>query len=131
MRDKNEIKVLFDKKILGIRNYKSDKREFNTTDFLDFKVLVDYLWELDTGECDITPAGKSFIENYYGFDELAKKLATHGYDLPPENTVTNQQTFTAWLKSLVPMETITFIEQARGNIGESTKLRDDLLPPEL
>ena len=131
MSSKQELKARFDSKILGIRNYKADKKDFNTDDFLDFETLVDFLWEVYTGESDITPAGKSFLENYFGFDELAKELADKDYNLPPENTETNQQTIAAWLRSLDPMQTVIFIEQARGNINDDVKLREDLLPPVL
>ncbi len=131
MSNRKELKACYDSKILGIRNYKSDKKEFNTDDFLDFDTLVDFLWEVDASESDITPAGKSFIENYFGFDELAKELASKGYNLPPEYTETNQQTITTWLKSLDPMRTIAFIEEARGNIQHGAQFREDLLPPEL
>ncbi len=131
MNNAEQLKELFKNKILGIRNYKSDKKEFSADDFTDFKILVDFLWEVDTGESDITPAGQSFMEKYFGFDELAKMLVSKGYNLPPENTETNEQSVSAWLKSLEPMQTISFIEQARGNIQNGAALREDLLPPKL
>lgn len=125
---KNHIYTLFKNKILAIRNYKSDKKHFIVDDFIDVKILGRILDEVDTGEGDITPAGKSFIKNYYGFGGLAKILVTQNVlteaikDLSYEGLI-------SWLKSLEPMFTINFIETSRGNIKKGQKLREDLLPP--
>ena len=52
----------FQSKILGVRNYKSDKDEFVFADFIDMRVLADFLTEVFTTESDITPAGKVFLD---------------------------------------------------------------------
>ena len=121
---------MFIDKILGVRNYKSDKNEFYTYDFLRFDVLHDFLWEVDTGESDITPAGLSFIEKYFGFEELVKSFVAKGDRLPPDSDDHSEPSQLAWLKSLEPMQTITFIEQARGNIQQGASLNKRLMPPD-
>ena len=131
MTNSQQIKKIYTTKILGVRNYEAHKKEFSVDDFLDYKTLVEFLWEVDTGESDITPAGKSFIEQYFGTDNLAKELSDKGYDLPPDNIETNQQTIAEWLKSLQTMQTATFIQEATGNIQKGAKLKEDLLPPKL
>ncbi len=48
----NQKKVLaaFEKKILGIRNYSHEKREFFESDFLDIDGLDYFLGEVTTGD---------------------------------------------------------------------------------
>jgi hypothetical protein len=66
------------KKILGVRNYRSDKKEFSVFDFADIDVLESFLEEVSTGESDITPAGKSFLEKHYGLNNLSELLHRRG-----------------------------------------------------
>lgn len=114
-------------KILAVRNYKSDKEKFVVDDFLVLENLENILVEVANGESDITPAGKSFLEKYYGFENLANILLTRGK--LPEYTEFSADKLRSWLENLEPMETITFIEESRGNIVKGQPLKEDLLPP--
>jgi hypothetical protein len=65
-------------------------------------------------------------------NELAKDL----FNLENSKTVGNKSYFkkeqdlvNAIQSQLTPMETLSFIEMARGNISDQFTLRDDLLPP--
>jgi hypothetical protein len=100
---KAELVKAYDSKILAIRLYKSSKQEFRVNDFLDPQALSIILEEITTGESDITPAGKAFLEQYYGNEELTRNM--------------------------VPMETLRFIEESKGNIQPGQGLREELLPP--
>ncbi len=119
---------LYKNKILAVRNYKSDKKEFTTDDFIELKTLGSILDEIDTGESDITPAGKSFIAKYYGFNNLAKLFVS-------ENVLTesiadfSSDKLGLWLEGLEPMETIRFIEESRGTINSGQPVKEELLPP--
>ncbi len=124
---KPELSAAFRGKILGIRNYPSAKCEFSVDDFLDFKVLEDFLQEVSTGESDVTPAGKAFLERFYGFAELASRLSN---TFRKDAGLSTAEEVQAWLESLVPMEIIRFIEGARGNVKAGSRLREDLLPPD-
>jgi hypothetical protein len=123
---KPELVAAFRGKILGICNYPSDKGEFSVDDFLDLKVLEGFLQEVSTGESDITPAGKAFLERYFGFAELASELS----DAFLTNVGVRGSELPTWLESLVPMEIMRFVEEARGNIKAGSRLREDLLPPD-
>jgi hypothetical protein len=129
--EKNEkIITAYKYKTLGVRNYSSDKKEFFVEDFINDKILDDFLDEVDTGESDITPAGKAFIENYFGFGNLARALLIRNkFFLSKKYVPERLNEVKSWIENLVPMETITFIEKARGNIKEGDSLREDLLPP--
>ncbi len=115
-------------KILGVRNYKSDKKEFFVEDFVTMESLERFLDELDTTECDITPAGKLFLEQYYGFDNLAKLLVER-MRLTESIREYSVEQLSLWLQQLNPMETVTFIEQSRGHISLNQPLNEKLLPP--
>lgn len=125
---KERVYQLYKNKILAVRNYQSDKKHFTVDDFTDMKSLGIVLDEVDTGESDITPAGKSFIEKYYGFAGLAKILVTQNVLTEAIKDLSFQELI-LWLKSLEPMFTINFIETVRGNVKKGQKLREDLLPP--
>src|ERR1043166_2833215 len=125
MRDQ-ESAAAFQNKILGVRNYKSDKKEFVVTDLLDMEVLKVFLTEVSTGESDITPAGKVFLDKCYGFEDLAAEIALDG-GCALVRELSTQKEILEWLKSLEPMQTITFIEEARENIKPGARLRADLL----
>ena len=127
--DKQDIAAAFESKILGIRNYKSDKKEFVVSDLLDTDVLRDFLDEVSTGESDITPAGKVFLNKYFGFKELASRISCNGNFALREHPATAEE-ISKWLEELKPMETMTFIEEARGNIQPGAAVRSDLLPPD-
>lgn len=114
INNKEQILIAFKDKILAIRNYRSEKKEFLVRDFVDQKILEEVLEEIETGESDITPAGKSFLGVYYGFDTLATI-----FEKPQ-----------MWFLELKPMEVITFIEESKGNKVSEQNLRVDLLPPE-
>jgi hypothetical protein len=117
-------------KILGVRNYKAEKKEFYVRDLTQNETLDLFLNEVLTGESDITPAGKSFIERYYGFARLATDLAERAtLRWFSRERATSDKLYT-WLKNLEPMKTISFIEQARGRLSAGATLKPDLLPPE-
>lgn len=126
---KEHIYQLYKNKILAIRNYKSDKKHFTVDDFIDLNILGKVLDEVDTGESDITPAGKSFIEKYYGFEGLAKILFKQNVLTEAIKELSFEELI-SWLGSLEPMSTINFIETARGNVKKGQALRKDLLPPD-
>lgn len=116
-------------KILGIRNYKSMKKEFFVNDFLELQKLEDFLEEVSTGESDITPAGKLFLEKYYGLEKLSTSLVRRGKFTLYSRPSTFEE-FHVWLEELQPMATISFIEKAKGNFRNVATLRSDLLPPD-
>lgn len=120
----------FSNKILGLRNYRSSKKEFATDDFVNLEVLESFLEEVFNGESDLTPAGKSFLEKYFGFDELADLLVKRG-KFSISHQCSQQAEISSWLKKTIPMEIMRFIEKSRGNITDDTTLRHDLLPPEI
>jgi hypothetical protein len=116
-------------KILGVRNYKAEKRKFDVGDLTQNDTLDLFLNEVLTGESDITPAGKAFIERYYGFEKLATDLAERATLMFGRERASSDELY-AWLKNLQPMKTISFVEQARGRISAGAILNADLLPPE-
>ncbi len=130
--NKNDLEHKYLGKILAIRLYPHDKNEFFIDDFKDIKILDEVLEEIFIGESDITPAGYSFLKEYFDLNELAKDL----FNLENSKTVGNKSYFkkeqdlvNAIQSQLTPMETLSFIEMARGNISDQFTLRDDLLPP--
>lgn len=127
--DKENFIESYSNKILGVRNYKSEKKEFYTDDLINIEVLEDFLEEVFNSESDITPAGKSFLEKYYGFDKLTENIIERGRFSFSSESATFDEIY-VWLKELHPMETMTFIEESRGNIKDVATLRPDLLPPE-
>jgi hypothetical protein len=127
--NKKEVATAFEGKILGIRNYKSDQQVFMVHDFQDIRMLRNILDEIFTGESDITPAGKVFLEKYHGFKELSDKISSDG-EFALEGHQATSEEILRWLEELIPMEIISFIEEARGNIQPGTALRSDLLPPD-
>lgn len=126
---KEHVYQLYKNKIFAIRNYESDKKHFTVADFIDLKLLGKVLDEVDTGESDITPAGKAFIEKYYGFAGLAKLLVVQNVLTEAIKDLSYEELI-SWLESLEPMFTINFIETARGNVKKGQSLGEDLLPPE-
>jgi hypothetical protein len=127
--EKDTLLEAYASKILGIRNYRSAKQEFFVADFLNVEVLEPFLQEVLDCESDMTPAGKSFIEKYYGFENLAERLALRGVFAPTEGPSPSQE-ICEWLRDLEPMATIRFIEEGRGRIRPNASVRDDLLPPD-
>jgi hypothetical protein len=125
-----KLEELFKEKILAVRNYASNQTEFRIDDFKDISKLDSILGEVSTAESDITPAGKAFIQQYYKMDELAKKLFNEGNKhLFHEIGAESSNDIKEWLLAVKPMESVTFIEQARGKIERDEPLREDLLPP--
>ncbi len=119
---KKLLEFLFQNKILAVRHYASIKREFLVTDFVNKTELVDIMDEVQTGESDITPAGKKFLEVYYSDKELKELL--NSLDDDAAN----------WVHNLVPMELAIFIAQTKGQISTENRepaLNPRLLPPEL
>src|SRR4051812_31251257 len=126
--DKEQLIEAYKAKILGIRNYKSDKKELIVADLIDQKMLAEFVVEVLTGGSDFTPAGKVFLEKFYGFKELAASLLDN-VDFNKTHSHVSQSELEEWLKGLNPMEVITFIEESKGTIKEGVSVRDDLLPP--
>jgi hypothetical protein len=105
------------KKILGVRNYRSDKKEFCVFDFADIDVLESFLEEVSTGESDITPAGKWFLEKHYGLSNLSELLhkrgIAHRFVYHGDSAAGIEQ----WLRNLEPMETMAFIEETGATLN--------------
>lgn len=127
-KSNEQIVQAYKTKILAVRNYESDKEEFAVDDFIVLENLEEVLDEIDTGESDITPAGKSFLEKYYGFDKLSDLLSSRNKLLESigEFSVNDLR---SWLENLEPMVTATFIAKSRGIITEGQLLREEFLPP--
>ncbi len=125
---KQKILELYKNKILAIRNYNSNEREFRVKDFTDLVKLEEIILEIFTGESDITPAGKQFLISYYTLDYLADHLF-NSVNVKKRYNLENKKQTEKILSELVPMETITFVEEARDNTIQGKALRDDLLPP--
>lgn len=106
---KDELVVSYENKILAVRNYKSDKQEFTTEDFIELKILGIILDEIDAGESDITPAGKLFIEQYYGFSNLANLMVSQNILAEAVGDLSVDE-LALWLERLEPMETNKFIK---------------------
>ncbi len=79
MQDEKE-KILKDskntrlKKILGYRNYKSDKKEFSEEDFEDQKNTGLFLEEVSNGENDLTNLGKTYLLKKLREADTAQKV---------------------------------------------------------
>ncbi|PWB38764.1 MAG: hypothetical protein C3F02_02540 [Parcubacteria group bacterium] len=81
MNDKDNIIKSFEGKILGVCNYKKDGQSY-VSDFLDKKKLLDFIWELESGESTLTKTGYMFLEKYYGLDSLAKIILKENPNFP-------------------------------------------------
>jgi hypothetical protein len=110
-----------------VRNYRAEKSHFLPDDFTDMESLQDIFEEISNGEADLTPAGKAFLEQYYGLTALAQDLHAQGWWINKPNMTT--QEIEAWLKDIVPMEISNFISDARGYPPEGKGLPDSFLPP--
>jgi len=128
------VKKLYETKILAVRNYKSDKYEFRVNDFLNLGELSQILEEIDTRESDITPAGHTFLKEYYGYRNVAKKmiLGDDRYLYDPKDEKTNEKidNYASWLENLEPMWTVRFFEESRGNIEPGANLIEELTSPD-
>lgn len=126
-------------KVLGIRNYASEKEEFGVTDFLDLDVLYDFIWEVADGESDFTPAGVIFIRKCLDMHEIANEYRRRGRQLPPHGKAKNDQErityFLEYVNAVEPMEMALILanHQAKedgSNTGYTlADLRDELQPP--
>ncbi len=81
MDKKEDIIKFFEGKILGVCNYKKDGQSY-VADFVDKKKLLDFIWELESGESTLTKTGYAFFEEYYGLDELAKIILQENPNFP-------------------------------------------------
>lgn len=81
MDNKSNIVQSFDGKILGVCNYKKDGQSY-VRDFLDEKKLFNFIWELESGESTLTKTGYSFLEKYYGLENLAKMILRENPNFP-------------------------------------------------
>lgn len=127
--NKNKIKEKYKDKILGVRLYPHEKSEFYLSDFLSLDLICPVMGEFYTCESDITPAGKAFIEEYYGFSNLASLLIDKG-KLKESISEYNVEELTNWLVNLIPMESLRFINESRGTIAPGQSLNERLNPPD-
>ncbi|MBT4210075.1 MAG: hypothetical protein HOE19_04150 [Candidatus Komeilibacteria bacterium] len=93
MNTKEGIVKNFEGKILGVCNYKKDDESY-VADFLDKKKLLDFIWELESGESTLTKTGYTFLEEYYGLDELAKMILQENPNFPEKT----EKGILTWLK---------------------------------
>lgn len=132
MNSQEEIKKLYRSKILAVRNYESEKDVYTVDDFLDPPTLVDIFEELFTGESDISPAGKSFVELYFDPEVFARTLVAVNFlrtVIRPASETAYYQGLLSWIKDIEPMEIATFIANAQGVDVDAESLEEDLLPP--
>lgn len=130
----------YDDKILGIRNYEADKDECAAIDFVNLDTLYDFIWEVSTGESDFTPAGVTFLNEYFDFTFLANEYRVNNKELPPYGEGKTEkrriELFVDYMDSIEPMEVALFIAESQWS--ESNKkgvkpslenLDNKLLPP--
>lgn len=127
--DKEQLRDAYKGKILAVRNYADDQQEFFVVDFEDKDQLDKVLGEVATGESDITPAGKDFLDTFYGFDALAAALFAKRGFMRAELGAQTPEGIAMWLREIEPMAARSLIENASGMIDSEEPLRDDLLPP--
>jgi hypothetical protein len=129
----------FSDKILGIRNYESDKDLFYSTDFTNSEILLDFLTEVYDGESDITPAGTVFLKQHMNLRELAENARKDGIALPPYGRGKTDEErighFLSFIETIQPMEISLFIAEAEwdsskdGDKPTLDNLDEKLLPP--
>lgn len=93
MNKKEEIIKNFDGKVLGVCNYKKDGQSY-VDDFLDHNKLLDFLYELESGESTLTKTGFNFLEQYYSLDDIAEMLLSKDPDYP----FSTREDTVEWLK---------------------------------
>lgn len=125
-------------KILGLRNYETEKDKFYTIDFINFNTLYGFIWEVSEGESDFTPAGIAFLNEYYNFQNLAEQYRQSGRQLPPHGGGKSEKErvneFVKYMNSIAPMETTLFIADSQfieneNNVKPSLDNLDDRLQP--
>ncbi len=116
----------YEGKVMGVRNYRATKKEFNSSDFIDIKKMEDFLEEVSCGESDITPAGLMFIKEYYGFNKLAKLLYKRK---ALRLDFSSRKEIEQWFEEIVPMEISRFVGEAQGGLKGGETLKDELMPP--
>ncbi len=131
----DDLRKSYSDKILGVRNYKSNKNEFFTADFINLSDLGNFLGEVSTGESDLTPAGLQFLVDCYGsIQDIAGKIVKGSFDnefiFKQKDKASMIAEYTKWLEGVEPMEIASFIAEARSQINENSKLNIRLLPPE-
>lgn len=133
MNDQQTTKQRYQTKILGVRNYESDKMTFDVADFTDLTILQQFLEEVYNGESDLTPAGQAFLDEYFGYDNLAAQLVERGSHLAGSDEISDAEkvrALSSWLTIIDPMEAASFIAEQRGEIAGDESLQEALLPPE-
>ena len=93
---------------LAVRNYHHEKKFFHEDDFSSLPSLILVLNEVVTGESDLTVEGKKFLEERYGYNELAKKIIQHG-GLLELSDGQNVEAVESALEKIQPMENRDFM----------------------
>jgi hypothetical protein len=107
--------VVRQKKVLGYRNYKSNKKEFFEGDFEDPETIGIFLEEVSNGESDLTNLGKAFLLKKLQEMDIAQKVLDAGkgpYD------VSNTRELVSLIEKMSPHETASFIKEARERAEE-------------
>lgn len=80
----------FDGKLLGVRNSKS-KPNYYISDFLNHKILIDFIVSTYDHESTFTKDGFNFIEQYYGLHEIIDMVLEKYPDYPFDEGVTPEE----------------------------------------
>lgn len=129
----------YEGKILGFRNYESDKDEFFSSDFNNAAILLGFLHEVSEHESDVTPAGISYLKYQLDLEQLAKDARECGIALPPYGRGKTDEErighFLTYIETLEPMETALFTAESRWIPSTDTpkptlnNINEALLPP--
>ncbi len=93
---------------LAVRNYRHEKKFFHEDDFSSLPNLILVLNEVITGESDLTLEGKRFLEERYGYNDLAKKIVQNG-GLLELTDGQNIEAVESALEKIQPMENRDFM----------------------
>jgi hypothetical protein len=111
---KSQLEEKYSNKVLGIRLYNSEKNKFYIADFLDISLLSSFIDELYCCESDITQDGIKFLEENYGFSNLANILLTNN-KLKEDIKNYSEADLTNWLRTQKPLITSDFINKSKAN----------------
>jgi hypothetical protein len=133
----------YNSKILGVRNYESDKENFYSVDFKDIETFVNFIMEVSTGESDLTPAGISYIKSFIDLKDVANQAVYRGLDLPPYDDMQDDGSgsdpslrFIQYVNDISPMEMALFIASPIKTFDNEARkpslndLKEEYLPPQ-